>query len=192
MIIGSHNSWSYLPVKQWYLRPIAFMARCQRMNIKTQYTCYGIRCFDLRVRFTGDKLVIAHGIFEYECNFADLTSNLKYLNIRRDCCVRVIHEVRKKEDYTPEAINNFREFCCYLTQEYEGIKFWCGRNLYNWDVDYTFDYNPSCEENYSSVKTPKLIDDWFPWLYAKLHNKKIYKKGTDKDILLIDFVDINR
>lgn len=29
MILGSHNSWSYLPVRKWWMRPIAFMARCQ-------------------------------------------------------------------------------------------------------------------------------------------------------------------
>jgi hypothetical protein len=49
---------------------------------------------------------------------------------------------------------------------------------------------PTCEENYSSVMPPKWLDDWFPWLYAKLNNRKILSKGTDKDILLIDFVNI--
>ena len=37
---------------------------------------------------------------------------------------------------------------------------------------------------------PKIIDDWIPVLYAKLKNRKIRKEGTDKDILLIDFVDL--
>ena len=51
MILGSHNSWSYLPVKQWYFTPFAFTARCQSIDIRTQYEKYGVRCFDLRVRF---------------------------------------------------------------------------------------------------------------------------------------------
>ena len=36
---------------------------------------------------------------------------------------------------------------------------------------------------------PRLIDDWYPRLFAKVNNKEIVKKGTDKDILLIDFVN---
>ena len=43
---------------------------------------------------------------------------------------------------------------------------------------------------YSSVRKPYLIDDWFPWLYARLQNKKVLKKKIDADILAIDFVDI--
>ena len=49
---------------------------------------------------------------------------------------------------------------------------------------------PTCSESYSSVCPPKIIDDWWPWLFAYLNNKKIKEKGTNKDILLIDFVNI--
>ena len=41
MIIGSHNSWSYLPPKHWWMRPFAFMARCQSCDIQAQYEKYG-------------------------------------------------------------------------------------------------------------------------------------------------------
>ena len=73
---------------------------------------------------------------------------------------------------------------------YPNIIWWCGRNLYNWEFDYDFGTEPSCHEDYSSVSKPKLIDDWWPWLYAKRKNKEILEKGTDKEILLIDFVNI--
>ena len=66
MILGSHNSWSYLPPRRWWMRPIAFMAKCQRVDIRTQYERYGVRCFDLRVRFNKYGLgIVAHGIVEY-------------------------------------------------------------------------------------------------------------------------------
>ena len=60
----------------------------------------------------------------------------------------------------------------------------------NYELDYNFDYEPSEEGVYSSVQDPKIIDDWFPWIFAKINNKKTFKKGTDKDILAIDFVNI--
>jgi len=48
MILGSHNSWSYLPPKKWYMKPFRFTAQCQDWDIKTQYE-HGVRCFDLRL-----------------------------------------------------------------------------------------------------------------------------------------------
>jgi hypothetical protein len=37
---------------------------------------------------------------------------------------------------------------------------------------------------------PRIIDDWWPWLYAKIHNKKNRLRNYKEDILLIDFVNI--
>lgn len=188
-ILGSHNSWTYLPVKQWYLKPLAFIAKCQNVDIKTQYEKYGVRCFDLRVRFDSENgIVVAHGIFEYKINWFELLEQLKYLDDNH-CHLRVIHEVRNKKQYTDFSKSTFIEFCEHI-KKFKNIKAWCGINLYNWDFDYTFEEEPSCEENYSSVKALKLIDDWCPWLYAKMNNKEIIKDGTNKDILLIDFVNI--
>ena len=51
MILGSHNSWSYLPPKHWWMWSFHFMAKCQRVDIREQYEKYGVRCFDLRVRW---------------------------------------------------------------------------------------------------------------------------------------------
>lgn len=191
MVLGSHNSWSYLPVKQWYFKPFAFTARCQSKNIITQYEQYGVRCFDLRVRFTPtDGITVAHGIIEYKYSWFDILDDLTYLNSKGDCYLRILHEARNKKQYTAFSRNVFKEFCYYIETRFEHINMWCGRNLYDWNFDYIFNKEPTCEENYSSVKSPKLIDDWWPWIYAKTHNKKIVEKGTDKDILLMDFVNL--
>ena len=188
MILGSHNSWSFRKPKKWWQRPFAFIGRCQRKNIRQQYEA-GVRCFDLRIRPEYDAHAVAHGIFEY-CELFDVLGDLAFLN-EKQAYVRVIHEARKEKEYNDISINLFRLDCMDLERYFPEIKFWCGRNLFNWDVDYKFKYNPSCEENYSSVRKPRVIDDWWPWLYAKTHNRKILKKGTDKDILLIDFVDMS-
>ena len=189
MIIGSHNSWSYLTPKKFWMKLLAFTAKCQSYDIKTQYEKYNVRCFDLRVRFNKDKLIIAHGMIEYNISEEKLLNDLEYLNSKRDVCIRILHEVRTKEQYTEESINNFVDFIVKLQCKFLNIKFWCGRNLYNWEYDYEFPYKPSCEEKYSSVCSPKLIDDWYPRIFAKRNNKQILKEGTDKDILLIDFVN---
>lgn len=198
MILGSHNSWSYLPVKKWWMRPIAFTARCQEKTIQEQYAL-GVRCFDLRISFdkkyfgTGnDKQVIyvAHGIFLYKITANELEEHLRWLNERGDCYVRIIHEARTKRQYTKLCVCAFKLMCSFYKYKFLNIRFWCGKNLYNWQQDYDFGIYPTCEENYGSVSNHKWLYAWWPWLYARLHNKTIRAKEIDKEILLIDYVNI--
>ena len=189
MILGSHNSWSYLPARKWWMTPFKFIAKCQDLTIKEQYY-FGVRCFDLRIRFSREgDIILAHGFMEYKYDLGQILYDLNSMNNKRDCFVRIIHEARNKSQYTPESISYFVDFCIKIQELYPNIKFWCGRNLYNWECDYKFKEEPSCEEKYSSVCKPRLIDDWYPRLFAYMNNKKIIKEGTDKDILLIDFVN---
>jgi len=191
MMLGSHNSWSYLTPTKWWMKLLAFTAKCQSKNIVQQYTYYNVRCFDLRVRFDKENNpIIAHGIIEYNISEKDLFESLEYLNLKGDVYVRILHEVRTKKQYTEESIENFVDFIIKLQCRFSNIKFWCGRNLYNWNKDYKFpEPELTCSESYSSVCSPKIIDDWWPWLFAIRNNKKFFKEGTDKDILLIDFVN---
>lgn len=189
MILGSHNSWSYLSPIKWWMKPIAFMAKCQNVDIRTQYNKYGVRCFDLRVRFNGQGVgTVAHGIVEYYIE--NLLEDLKFLDINNNCFVRVINEVRVKKDYTKESVKDFIVFCAYISAMFPNIRFWCGRNLYNWEIDYDFGIYPTCEEKYGSVSKHKWLYGWWPWLYARLHNKNIRAKEIDREILLIDYVNI--
>lgn len=191
MVIGSHNSWSYLRPQKWWARVFRFVARCQRVDIRQQYVKYGVRCFDLRVRLDEHGvLVVAHGLVAYQYEYRQLLEDLAWIDGKRDCYVRVIHEIRSKRKLTDEQTAFFRQFCKDLQETYRNIQFWCGRNLATWTVDYIFGDEPTCEERYSSVSTPRLIDDWWPWLYAWWHNDDIRLVGTTKDILLMDFVDV--
>ena len=74
-------------------------------------------------------------------------------------------------------------------KEYPRIRFFCGRNLFNWQKDYDFGDDPECEERYASVTPPKLLA-WWPWLFSRRYNHSIREKGTEKEILLIDFVEL--
>lgn len=187
--ITSHNSWTFLPVKQWYLKPFAFMARCQSLNI-TQQMALGIRSFDLRIRFKKDGLfTIAHGMFEYESYTQDLIEDLNLLN-KHHCTLRIIHEVRNSKQNSESDKTLFRNVCDTIKNDFPNLILWGGTNLYTGEMEYDFGYYPSCEGKYASVSKPKYLDDWFPWLYAKLMNKNNIKGGTNKDLLMIDFVEI--
>ena len=83
----------------------------------------------------------------------------------------------------------FVSFCRNLENSFSDIKFWNGRNLFNGEVEYAFPWDFSCEEYYSSVRSPKLIDDWYPRWYAKRNTKKHFDAGTQAEILILDFVN---
>ena len=71
------------------------------------------------------------------------------------------------------------------------IKFFGGIAKYPWGEKlYDFNNNIELDDNYSSVKAPKLIDDLYPRWYASRNNKYIYAAGTNKQCLFIDFVNI--
>lgn len=192
MIFGSHNSWTYLKPKKWWMKAIAFTAKCQRVDITTQYTQYGVRCFDLRIKFDSKgKLLVAHGLVEYEITEGELFKQLKELNNREGVCIRVIHEVRNDSQHTFESVLSFKNFCEYICEEYPNIIFFGGGTAYNNDVDYEFKHSYTCDGRHASVCHPKLIDDWIPILYAKINNAVGKYLPTDKDILMVDFVDID-
>lgn len=190
MIIGSHNSWSYATPKKWWMKLLRFTAKCQDADIKTQYEKYDVRCFDLRIREKEGRLVIAHGLIEYDLNIANLQEDLRYLNKKEDTYVRVILEIRKERKVTTDQIVFFIKWCKKFKRYYPNITFWCGKVLSSYEEIFVFDSEPTCEEKYSSVCKPKLIDDLYPRCFAKRNNKKILEEGTNKNILLIDFVNI--
>jgi hypothetical protein len=191
MILGSHNSWSYLKPKKWWMKAIAFTAKCQQKSIGQQYNDYGVRCFDLRLRFTNKRhLVVAHGLIEYSITPEQLLDQLSMLNSLGNVCVRVLHEMRKGMSCSLDEILSFQNFCDYIVGIYPNIKFFGGDSSGDGTQHYHFENTYSCEGKHASVTPPKLLDDWLPKVYAKLHNRDSYHEGTSKDILFLDFVDI--
>lgn len=185
MKIGTHNSMSYLPLKKWYLYPFKFMAKCQSKSIKEQYEVYGARMFDLRIAFRNFKPEFRHGIMAYKGNVIDV---LKYLNsLNNKIYVRLTLET-KKEDNTQE--NLFKCLCNLWEKQYKNIKFFNGRRKFDWKKLYNFKTKePNITQLVSSM-TWKKLDDWCPWLYARIMNKKNIANYKSKDWLLIDFINI--
>lgn len=190
-VLGSHNSFSYSTPKKWWMRLFNFAAKCQEVNIKTQYEQYNVRCFDLRIKFDkSNNPIIAHNKTVYDIKPYELFSILEWLNNKKDVSVRILHEVRTKSEYNVNSIYLFNKFCKKLLKTYQNINFWCGRNLYNWNVDFEFLYQPSCKESYGSVTNPKWLNGLCPKRWAKKHNKEICLETCEEDILLMDFVNI--
>ena len=196
MILGSHNSMSYLPVKQWYLKPFYWVGRCQSKDIEEQYKT-GVKLFDFRIRFEENNApVFAHGPMKFK---GDVYEYLTMLNKIAESPVycRIILESNSPMKNQEKQEELFIEFCKNLSN-YPNIIPFGGRRKYDWSILYNFGTKePVLDDKYSSTtnifggpinKWTAKIDDIWPWLYAKTHNKRLLKYGTDKDVLFIDFV----
>jgi len=191
LILGSHNTFTYLPPKKWWMKPFSCIGKCQEKDYKEQYKL-GARVFDVRVRFDkhGD-IVVAHNLREVKMSEKELYDFFKFLNKKKNCSCRIMLELRKKVKDEALQIEHFRYFCESLAQQFEHIVFFGGRILYNWVQVYNFGIDIPIIEKHASVCAPKLIDDLYPKYYAKHNNHKNIERYKDEQIcLLIDFVNI--
>lgn len=183
---ASHNSFTYLPVK-WYMKPFNFMARCQSKTIKEQYEEYGVRVFDLRVSFDKNGIPhVKHGFMDYGCLDYSVLEWLNSNGIR--VYMRVLLE-RSKFNINNRQENLFKVFCAQLESLYPNIRFTEGRRKYDWKQIYPFRHNtPDMEADFASVKGTVLNDLW-PRLYSKGHNKSAID-NCEKNYIMLDFVEI--
>lgn len=191
MKIISHNSWTFNKPKSWWMKVINFTAKCQDVDIKTQYEKYGIRAFDLRVRFENNLIKVVHGYIVYDVSSSDLFKDLQYLNDKGDCVVRLLHDVRSKKQYTTSPVERFVEYAQYYETMFPNIKFFGGNNLYTTNRDYNFPNRYSINGKYGSVISPTWLFGLYPRLYAFFNNIRNITSETDKDYTMIDFVNYN-
>lgn len=215
-LLGSHNSLTYLKPKKWYLKPLAFMAKCQGVDYRSQYQEHNIRLFDLRICFNKkNALEVRHGMMVYDISENGVLEFINFLNTKGDCYVRIILEennIQKKKSYAKKSEECFIAYCEFLEKSFPDVKFFCGRRKYDWKCLYQFKNNEvPMLDMYSSTtrlignahynnffsKFKNIADDWFPAIYAKTHNKKNYKEFMEKEdkeseveCLLFDFVHI--
>jgi len=190
MEIASHNSWSFLPVRQWWLRPFAWMARCQSLNIEQQYYNHHIRHFDLRMRFDKDgNFVACHGLVNYRGN---ITNDLDWLNGKvwkeNPISVRILFDFRNGKNTYDEVL--YTEFINYLRVYFPALTILSCRSLPEWEK--LADVPDAEWEEYSASKAKPRLWGLFPWLYAKTHNKKLktenLKLNTQNNPILLDFI----
>lgn len=192
MNIGTHNSWSFGKC-QWWLRPFAFMGRCQNKTIQEQFEA-GARLFDLRVRFANRGFYACHGIFRYTTGRGS-PKDLRWLNRQPyKVAVRVVLEQMKPTDADKEA---FAALCEGLTTFSPYIDFFGGWAKGEYDKP-IYDFHSGIGEQdlcdrYSSVCRvwpwlPKWATCWWPWLYARVNNKRNINRHSGSKWLFIDFI----
>lgn len=202
MKLGSHNSLTYLKPRKWWMYLYIPFAKCQSKTIEEQYEA-GARYFDFRIRFDSkgpkNDIIVAHGLMEYKLSGAKLYEILDYLNRKAWSTPKQIH-VRMLYEMSSGYLggdhdageDSFIEYCKYIQTKFKSINFCGGQRKYDWAQLVKLGTHPMSIDLYSS-RTWTILDDWCPWIYAKLMNKKNYKKykGMEpKDgFMLMDFID---
>lgn len=143
MNIITHNTWSFLPVKQWWLRPFAWIGRCQDLTDKGQYYCSNVNGFDLRIRFDDCGTPhFCHGLLEYD---GDVIATLAVLNKlhwdRQDIpfTVRVLLETTPfmSTEERQEQAQLFHFFCHRIELGFRCLIFWGGWARDRWGRRFT-------------------------------------------------------
>lgn len=196
MKIASHNTMTYLN-PQWYFVPFKWMAKCQSKKYEDQLKVTDY--LDFRIVFHKGKYIFAHGIMRYNKNVEEVLEDIN--NRFPGITIRIMNEEDRLKDM-------FVCFCKHIQEKYPNIKFVGGINKKDFKVLYDFgnpypaliDKYSSCnhgkceyDENGKEVKhknyTGTYLDDLWPWIYAKLNNKKNIDKYKDTDkYVMLDFI----
>lgn len=206
MILGSHNTMTYLKPRKWWMRLGSFMARCQNKSIEKQYEL-GARWFDIRIAFieNKDKIlspIFSHGLVEYKNSNIEEVFN--FLNEKKAYCRIVLEKGGDSELYF------FKLYIAKWLKNYPNIKVTQIAKKGDWDnlyPDKTVESPCSLKDCYASTNgyypqyenlpgilrsktwSGYILDDLWPWIYAKFHNKKNLEKYKNEDIiLLLDFI----
>lgn len=185
MVIGTHNTMTYLNPIKWYYKPFLWMVRCQNIDIDSQYKDYNVRVFDIRLFIKNGKWYAKHGLVIF--NHFDINHILDKINSYGNCWVQLVLEI-SKENYYQEL--NFKQFCEHVEKRFPNIKFIGGVRKYGWKCLYDFKNHLSINGKFSSSpKNPKIFG-LFPKLYSLLFNKKFYREPIEEDCLMLDFINI--
>mgnify|MGYP006916054866 CR=1 FL=1 len=113
--------------------------------------------------------------------------------------VRILLESNHKMKDQDLQEEHFIYFCENIEKTFKNLIFFGGQRKYDWKTIYNFkSKTPTITDRYSSTTSlfgnkgswVAKLDDLWPWLYAKIYNKKNIKTFNEEGILLIDFVNI--
>lgn len=206
MVLASHNTMTHLKPRKWWMRFGRFMAKCQSKTIQEQYNA-GARWFDLRISFYKDSKdgltypCFGHGMMIFK---GDVEKTLEFLASKDDASCRIVLE---RGDVAEEEIFNY--YVIRWLNDFPNLKVTQIARKSDWKKLAEPNYNlgkpmpnayASCNGYYekyeklpgvlhNKVVSGLLIDDLWPWIYAKLNNKKNIEKYKNEDVyLLIDFI----
>lgn len=180
MILGTHNSITYMKPRRWWIRPFAWMAKCQTMTLKQQWDA-GVRCFDFRVRkasFIDSNAYLCHGIAEYDCRLYEALDMLKELCAadNEQVYVRLAAETGDP---------NFD--VCDLQYKYGSFRWQICSRKNGWSVH----YNSFGIDFVEAQESPGNIADAVKGPHALLHKQwdKLERIVNRNCIVSMDFVD---
>ena len=189
-MIIAHNTFTSLRPKQWWLRPFAWMARCQSLDYRTLHQQYGVEGFDVRLWYMPDHSVeFRHGMFRYDSE--GLMPFLAYCETHR-LAIRLMLECRSKRMLREASLRGyekrFASDCALWQRLYPHIKFYGGRNVYTWkklalftptslvagDDSASSPFNPIEFEYHASAdgrKWYRKLNDLWPWLWTRIRSR---------------------
>lgn len=189
--IGSHDTMTYLKPAAWFLRPFHFVAKCQNLSIEDQYKA-GCKMFDIRLKYNKKTRDwdFAHGCMRFKGDSYDRV--LSWLNdaaVNEKIYVRMVLEYNRPIKDIDSITQLFAITCSQLRHQYKNLIFFGFNRKYDWKECYSYEGMPYPDiYQATSSMTWKIWDDWFPWLYAKSHNKDNLEQGTSHDWLSLDFI----
>lgn len=186
MKLGTHNSLSYMRC-QWWLEPFAWIGRCQSMTIKEQFL-YGVRYFDIRVKFVNGVAKSGHGLLTYDILIDDVLGLLQwyYTKIgkgKEEVIVRLFLENSK---HNPTLYAKEFMMCIEKWKEkYPELTFIEGGCRY--DYKSYIDYNIPVRVCYAEYWKKKLCIPW-PKHWAKKHNKGLHEGDNSRQYSVYDYI----
>lgn len=197
MKIGSHDTMSYAKPESWWMRPFHFMCKCQSLNIYDQYK-EGVRLFDMRVKWDKKQHCwkFAHGLAMFKTE--PVEEIFSWLNQQDGhVLIRLVLEYNKPIKNMSEIEQKFKESCQEWVNKFSNISWFEFVRKYDWKKLFTHENEPRVDIYQATSSTTCLfstkwswLDDWFPWLYAKLQNHDNIVQGTHHEYMLLDFIEI--
>lgn len=195
MILGSHNSLSFLKPKKWWMKLFNFYYQTQNKNLVEQIKS-GVHMFDIRVRFTNDgRVIICHNSWEYKHSF-DIED---FVNIILDT-IR-IHKIDDEKYYirlvleiSDTRLGQELMFIdlgnCFKNKTDDNIVIFGGQRKWDWErVIITIpDLFVACPVS-TMDKRCRWYEKFCPRLFAKRMNERNMKLWKDQQcIVAFDFI----
>lgn len=169
-MIASHNTWTYLPVKSWWMKLISGTARCQDKIESLQYA-HGANVFDLRIRMDGSKAIISHGAIDFKGDPASVIKNVDYPGVY----VQVVNEDKVHDSSQDAFLKYVNEV---LKPAVKNIKWVVIGSKKAWNVvEGNFPITNSYSCFWMEDRDGGVIPN--PKKYASEHNAENYKKMYD-------------
>lgn len=193
MILGSHNSLSYLPLKHWWQFYTIPWARCQTLTLEEQYN-KGVRVFDIRLRFDKNgNVLFCHNTTIFKYTMDEFIHTLE--KFKDVVYIRFVLDMR---DNTTESVREFRR-----SKFINVIKNFEEKVPSRIKVNNAHMFNP-WEDNYYNSRYIRVFgryasysDTFFKYLptkwFAKIFNRNIKElvkfNKSNKQGYIIDYIE---